>query len=88
MPNTVVFMSDEHNPRYSEPYGHGAVETPHMRALAEEGALFEHAYTPSPLCLPARSAFHSGRYAHESRCYNNCNVNRNRSVSKLMEPEA
>ncbi len=75
MANTVVFMSDEHNPLYSEPYGHGAVETPHMRALAEEGALFEHAYTPSPLCLPARSAFHSGRYVHESRCYNNCNVN-------------
>ena len=51
------------------------VETPHMRALAEEGALFEHACTPSPLCLPARSAFHSGRHVHESRCYNNCNVN-------------
>ena len=64
--NTIIFMSDEHNPLYSEPYGsepygaepyaHSKVQTPNMTRLAAEGTLFRNAYCPSPLCLPSRSA--------------------------------
>ena len=43
MSNVIVFMSDEHNPRYSSPYGHGFVDTPNMQWLADNGTLFEHA---------------------------------------------
>jgi len=75
MPNILLLMSDEHNPRVSSPYGHPTVRTPHMERLAARGTLFENAYCPSPLCMPSRSAFLSGRYVHEVQVYNNCTAN-------------
>lgn len=67
-------MSDEHNPFYSSPYGHAFVHTPNMQKLADMGTLFQNAYCPSPLCLPSRSAFVSGKRVHQIQAYNNCNV--------------
>ncbi len=45
-----------------------------MQRMCENGTLFRNAYSPSPLCLPARSAYMSGRRVHEIDTYNNCNV--------------
>lgn len=74
MPNFVLFMSDEHNPRYTSPYGHPFAITPNLQRLAERGTLYENAYCPSPLCLPSRSAFMAGRWVHELGTYSNCNL--------------
>ena len=41
-------------------YGHDAVPTPNIDALAEEGVLFERAYMPSPVCSTTRSALITG----------------------------
>ena len=71
MSNVIVFMSDEHNPRYSSPYGHDFVQTPNMQWLADNGTLFEHAYCPSPLCVPSRSAFLTGKRVHAVSAYGN-----------------
>ena len=71
MSNVIVFMSDEHNPRYSSPYGHDFVDTPNMQWLADNGTLFEHAYCPSPLCVPSRSGFLTGKRVHAVRAYGN-----------------
>ena len=71
MSNLIVFMSDEHNPRYSSPYGHDFVDTPNMQWLADNGTLFEHAYCPSPLCVPSRSAFLTGKRVHAVSAYGN-----------------
>ena len=71
MSNVIVFMSDEHSPRYSSPYGHDFVDTPNMQGLADAGTLFEHAYCPSPLCVPSRSAFLTGKRVHEVGAYGN-----------------
>lgn len=46
-----------------------------MARLAGAGVVFENAYSPSPLCLPARSAFVSGKRVHEIQCYNNSLAN-------------
>jgi len=75
MSNAVLFMSDEHNPRYCSPYGHDFIETPNMQRLADGGTLYRNAYCQSPLCLPSRSSFVSGRYVHEIQTYSNCTVN-------------
>ena len=75
MSNVVVFMSDEHNPRFSSPYGHQDVVTPNLQRLADSGTVYENAYCQSPLCLPSRSSFMSGRYVHETQTYSNCTVN-------------
>ena len=71
MSNVIVFMSDEHNPRYSSPYGHPFVDTPNMQWLADNGTVFEHAYCPSPLCVPSRSAFLTGKRVHGVQAYGN-----------------
>lgn len=72
MSNVVLLMSDEHNPFVSSFLGHPAVQTPNMDRLARQGTVFENAYCPSPLCMPCRSAFMSGRRVHEIQAYNNC----------------
>ncbi len=69
-----MLVSDEHNPFCSSPYGLRRVHTPNMARLAAEGATFQDAYCPSPLCLPSRSAFLSGLPVHRLQPYNNSNT--------------
>ena len=65
-PNILVIMSDEHDPAVMGCYGDSIVQTPHMDRLAEEGIVFDAAYTTSPLCAPARASFTAVQYV--SRC--------------------
>lgn len=75
--NTLLLMADEHNPFVSTPHGHPMVRTPHMQAMADEGAWFENAYCPSPLCTPSRTSFMTGRHVHQHRMYSNLKVDTN-----------
>ena len=65
-PNLLVIMSDEHGPMFSSAYGHPLVRTPNMDRLAESGTTFDAAYCNSPLCVPSRLSFMTGRFV--SRC--------------------
>ncbi len=56
-PNILLIMSDEHDPGVMGCYGDSVVQTPHMDRLANEGIIFDAAYTSSPLCAPARASF-------------------------------
>ena len=69
--NILLIMTDEHAAAYSGTYGHPLVQTPHMDRLASMGASFEHAYCNSPLCLPSRMSFMTGRYVHRIGAYDN-----------------
>ena len=79
--NTVLVISDEHNPFQSSVYGHPVVRTPNMEQLAEDGTIFRNAYCPSPLCMPSRSAFFTGRRVHDIGVYNNCRIGLNTNLS-------
>lgn len=81
MANTLLLIADEHNPLYSSVYGHPFIETPNMDLLAGQGVVFDNAYCPSPLCMPCRSAFMTGRRVHQIRTYNNCNANVDRDLT-------
>ena len=70
-PNLLVIMSDEHAPQFSGFGGHPLVRTPHLDRLAARGVLFENAYCASPLCVPSRMAFMTGRYPHHNGAYDN-----------------
>lgn len=70
-PNLLVVMSDEHQARAMGCAGHPFALTPHLDALAAKGARFANAYTPSPICVPARAAFATGRYVHQIRHWDN-----------------
>lgn len=69
--NILYIMSDEHNPKMLGCYGHDQVQTPNLDKLAEQGTRFTNAYTNSPICIPARAAFATGRYTHETRYWDN-----------------
>ncbi len=73
-PNILLIMSDEHGPMFSGCYGHPIVRTPHMDRLAERGVLFESAYCNSPLCLPSRMSFMTGRYISNIEVWDNDSV--------------
>ena len=64
-PNILVIMTDQQKATSSHLYGSTFCETPSLARLAEEGVLYEHAYTPHPLCVPARVSLWTGRYAHQ-----------------------
>jgi len=70
-PNILIIMSDEHDPRISSPYGHNFIKTPNQQRLANEGAVFENAYCNSPLCVPSRASFMSGRHLHKTGVWDN-----------------
>ena len=69
--NVIVIMSDEHDPRIMGCAGHGFVKTPNLDALAARGVRFTDAYTPSPICVPARAAFATGLRVHQTRHWDN-----------------
>jgi choline-sulfatase len=52
-------------------YGHAVVQAPALDALARDGAVFESAYCPSPLCAPSRSALLTGRLPSHTGVYDN-----------------
>jgi len=64
-------MSDEHSHQAMGCAGHPVVQTPNLDRLAAEGAMFENAYTPCPVCTPARASFFTGRYAHQLGTWDN-----------------
>ena len=70
-PNLVVIMSDEHQARALGCAGHALVQTPNLDTLAARGTRCTQAYTPSPICVPARASFATGRYPHQTRLWDN-----------------
>ena len=69
--NLLVIMSDEHQARAMGCAGHDFVQTPHLDRLAARGTRFTNAYTPSPICVPARAAFATGQHVHQVRLWDN-----------------
>jgi len=67
----LVLMADQLAAGWLPPYGHSVVQAPHLSRLAQEGTVFESAYTPFPLCAPARAAMLTGRYASRVGVYDN-----------------
>ncbi len=60
-PNIVVFMTDDHAAWAARCYGNGELSTPHLDRLAAEGTRATQAFTPSPVCSPARACFFTGQ---------------------------
>jgi choline-sulfatase len=73
-PNILLVMADQLVPFLTGAYGHPVVQTPNLDRLAAEGIRFDGAYTPYPLCAPARAAFMTGRFSSGLGCYDNAAV--------------
>jgi choline-sulfatase len=51
--------------------GNPHISTPNLDRLVGEGVAFTNAYSPSPVCVPARAAMHYGQYPARTRCLGN-----------------
>ncbi len=60
-PNVLVLLNDEHRPDVAGFAGNDVVRTPTLDWLAETGTVFENAYTPAPVCVPARHSIRTGQ---------------------------
>jgi choline-sulfatase len=72
--NLLIFMSDEHDPRWMGCSGNRLVQTPNLDRLAARGTRFADAYTTCPICVPARAAFAVGKYIHEIGFWDNADA--------------
>lgn len=67
----LLIMADEHQAGALSAFGHPQVRTPNLDRLAARGLAFSNAWTPSPICVPARAALATGRYAHQTGYWDN-----------------
>lgn len=62
--NVLWIQSDQHAYEATGCYGNRIVKTPNLDRFAAEGLRFDAAYTPAPVCVPARDAILAGSYSH------------------------
>lgn len=69
-PHILLLINDEHRPDILPIEGDSVIRTPTLSRFINEGVYFRNAYTPSPVCVPARQSFLSGLYPRNSGCLN------------------
>lgn len=75
LPNIIWLVAEDQSPDFFPMYGDSTISLPNLEALANEGVIFNNAYSPVPVCAPARSALITGMYpttlgTHNMRTYN------------------
>lgn len=69
--NLVFIFSDQHRKFDLSCYGNEDVITPNLDKLASEGIKFNHCYSNSPVCVPARGSILTGLYAQNHGAFTN-----------------
>lgn len=59
-PNVLLLMADQLRADWLGCYGHRGMSTPNLDRLASEGVRFDHAYSSTPTCTPARAGLLTG----------------------------
>lgn len=70
-PNILFILTDQQRADAVHAAGNPTIKTPQLDRLAQEGVLFNSAYTPSPVCVPARCSLLYGQYPHKTGCADN-----------------
>ncbi len=65
-PNILLITADQLRADTLGCYGNPVCRTPHLDALADSGVLLSSAYTPNPICVPARASITTGNYSHRA----------------------
>ena len=72
-PNFLFIMTDQHRWDWLGCAGHPVVRTPNIDALAATGTRFANFHVTSPVCMPNRASFMTGRYPSTNGVrYNGC----------------
>lgn len=60
-PHILLFLTDDHGHWTLPCYGNRIVRAPTLSSLAQRGMVFDRAFTPCPVCSPARASLLTGR---------------------------
>jgi arylsulfatase A-like enzyme len=67
-PNILLIHSDQHRFDSLGINRHPLVQTPNLDRLGHEGVNFTHAFTPTPICSPARASLLTGMWPTSHGC--------------------
>ena len=70
-PNILIMMSDQHSCRFLGCASGSEIKTPNLDALAATGVRQASCYCGSPLCVPSRTSWLTGRAPHQTGVWNN-----------------
>ncbi len=70
-PNILFIQADQLAASVLAAYGHKLVKTPNLDRIAAQGAVFENAYSPNPICASSRFAMMSGQYSSRIGAFDN-----------------
>lgn len=70
-PNILFIFTDQQRSDTIAALGNTAIKTPNLDRLVREGVAFTNAFSPSPICVPARSCLHYGQYPGKTKCWGN-----------------
>ena len=66
-PNVLWIMTDQHRYDALRANGNQIIRTPNLDRLAARSANFSHAFVQSPVCVPSRISYLTGRYPHSHK---------------------
>jgi len=70
-PNILHLFADQFRHDAIGALGNSESITPNLDRLCREGTVFTNAFTPSPVCVPARACMTFGKYPSQIECYDN-----------------
>ena len=83
--NIILIFTDQQRFDSIEALGNPIIKTPNLNRLVEKGVAFTRAYTPCPVCIPARYAMHTGIMPCVSDCVMNETMpDGNRSFMEIL----
>ena len=69
--NVLLVFTDQQRFDTVHALGNPVIRTPSLDRLAREGIAYTSAYSPSPVCVPARCSLAYGQYPSTTGCYDN-----------------
>lgn len=83
--NILLIFTDQQRFDTIAAHGNPVIQTPSLDSLAKDGVSFRRAYSPCPVCIPARYAMHTGLMPHKTDCvYNDIMPEGNRSFMEVL----
>ncbi len=70
-PNILHFFTDQQRFDTIHSLGNSIIRTPNLDRLCNEGTVFLNAFSPCPVCVPARCSMNYGQYPQNTKCYAN-----------------
>jgi arylsulfatase A-like enzyme len=81
-PNIVLIMTDQQRADFFASEGFPVDTMPFVEAMGAKGTRFDRAYTPMPICSPARTSMLTGRFAKATRVKQNWELEKSVTFGK------